>query len=350
MKIAAANAGSIGVGRSRSTGSLPPLVLAGDLVALRPRDRVELARVRLELLVGGLRRAPPRWPRPDPSSAHLGRVRGVAVGRVQDVANPDRARRRSRSSPPACRSPGPGAAAPARGTGPGRRRSASSAAPRAAGPRGSRRESMPASGTCVLERRVHDRRDDLGDAPDAVRAVGALDDVRRRVLGGGQQRVQERWSSEAFLSMKPRSPPWSLVASVETALATVSQSLPALRSASAWSALALAAAFSASVGDALAGGERGLHLDHPRVAQLGRRGLLREAGVHVRVGDGHALPGGELLHDWSRRRAARARSCLACCVRWSSVDRRAFASGGPDLAGRQQRADPARLVVDAGTR
>jgi hypothetical protein len=55
------------------------------------------------------------------------------------------------------------------------------------------------------------------------------------------------WSSAAFLSMKPRSPPWSLVASVDTDLATVSQTPPPLRVVSAWSAFAFAAAFSASV-------------------------------------------------------------------------------------------------------
>jgi len=71
------------------------------------------------------------------------------------------------------------------------------------------------------------------------------------VFGWAAKRAVSRASSVlgSSLAIQPMSPPVAAVAvSVETALATSSQALPPWRSLSAWSALALAAVFCASVG------------------------------------------------------------------------------------------------------
>ena len=104
-------------------------------------------------------------------------------------------------------------------------------------------------------------------------------------------------SSAALSSMNPRSPPCSLVASVETLFATSSNDVPALRSASALAAARLGRGDRRPVGLGRALGDGGLHRDHPRVTELRGRRLLGEAGVDVGVGDGHALLRRELLHD-----------------------------------------------------
>ena len=68
-----------------------------------------------------------------------------------------------------------------------------------------------------------------------------------------------------------------------------SNDVPALRSASALAAAALAAAMAGPSGSVAPSATLGLDRDHPRVAELRGRRLLGEPGVDVGVGDGHAL-------------------------------------------------------------
>ena len=142
----------------------------------------------------------------------------------------------------------------------------------------------------ACERGVDGRRDDLGDLADAEHAVGALDHRRSGVSSAAANSASTNGASSAALSsMNPRSPPCSLDASVETLLATSSNDVPALRSASALAALALAAAIAGPSGSVAPSAMLGLDRDHPRVAELRGRRLLGEPGVDVGVGDGHAL-------------------------------------------------------------
>ena len=107
-------------------------------------------------------------------------------------------------------------------------------------------------------------------------------------------------------------------------------------------------------GDGLVGGLRGAvcqlgrHLDHPRAAKLGRRGLLGQRGVDVRGSDGHALAGGKVGLDGTvDQLLERERGDLLQALVEEGIP--ALGVRGADLAGREQRADAA-LLVSRGTR
>ncbi len=93
-------------------------------------------------------------------------------------------------------------------------------------------------------------------------------------------------------------------------------------------------------------GQLGRHLDHPRTAELGRRGLLGERGVDVGGRDGHALGDGQLGLDGAvDELLERERVDLLQALVEEGVP--ALGVGGADLASGEQGADPALLVVGA---
>ena len=241
-----------------------------------------------------------------PSGTGAVRPRRV-VGRVEDVADPDRGR---------ARLAGTGLhedlrhlALRARDQAPGEDRVAELGPGDVSAERGAEVVEADARvGDLAGQGRVHDRGDDLRHAADAEAAVGALDHLGGGVLGGRQQSREERRVERRVL-----------VDEAEVAgllLARVGghglgDGLPVLAGLQVGERLV---GLGPGGGDGLVGGlrravgELGRHLDHPRVAELGSRGLLGKRGVDVRGGDGHALARPRARPGWCRRPAARARA------------------------------------------
>ena len=193
---------------------------AALLVALRARDRVEQARVGLELGVGGVGVGLRPPPRPGRSRRTSAAASGSSVGRVQDVADLDRAFERLARRLPAMKISetsrcGPGARYCARiaSLSFGRGHVA------AERPRGSRRGRCPRCSTWPRASRPTTGATISRDPADAEDAVGALDDLGGRVLPRPRTAPRRTAaSSAAFSSMNPGRRPARSVASVETLL------------------------------------------------------------------------------------------------------------------------------------
>ena len=343
LKIAAANSGSIGVLRGE-VRQLAAALDGGALVALRSRDRIELVRIDLELRPGRARLRLGVLPGLI-VCRHVGRGLRVAVGRVQDVTDLDRAvegLRRAllhedlghlalRAGHEGLREDrlvelGPQGVAPERR------------------PEGRDVDALRLD--LALKRGVDDRLGDLGHPADAQDAVLALDDLGRGVLRGSHQGIHERRVEGRVLVDEPE------VAALVPRLVRghcLGDVLPGLAGLEVGERLlgrGPRLGLARCVGGAGAFGDRGLDGDHPRVAELGCRRLLGEARVDVRIGHRHALFRGELLHDPAVDQLLEGDggALLLALVEDVEAGLRIRAA---DLPGGQQRPDAALRVVVA---
>ena len=150
----------------------------------------------------------------------------------------------------------------------------------------------------LLERGVDDRGDDVGDTPDAVGAVLALDDLGRLVLRGGEEGVDER-GVEAGGLLLGEAEVAALVLRVagRHGACDVLPLLAALEVLERLLGLGLGGVLLGLGGLGRTVADLGLDLDGPRVAELRGGRLLGELRVDIGVGDGHAFLSRELRLD-----------------------------------------------------